>query len=79
MSLIYLDLFSGAGGLSLGFDYAGFRQLLSIELEPVYCETYRVNFPHHRVLQQDLTQLSNEQASLYHSDIPNRGIAGVEE
>ncbi|HHF0415665.1 TPA: DNA cytosine methyltransferase [Haemophilus influenzae] len=48
MSLTYLDLFSGAGGLSLGFDYAGFRQLLSIELEPVYCETYRVSFPHHR-------------------------------
>lgn len=47
MSLTYLDLFSGAGGLSLGFDYAEFRQLLSIELEPVYCETYRVNFPHH--------------------------------
>ncbi|HHV6870557.1 DNA cytosine methyltransferase [Haemophilus influenzae] len=61
MSLTYLDLFSGAGGLSLGFDYAGFRQLLSIELEPEYCETYRVNFPHHRVLQQDLTKLSNEQ------------------
>lgn len=78
MSLTYLDLFSGAGGLSLGFDYAEFRQLLSIELEPVYCETYRVNFPHHRVLQQDLTQLSNEQASLYRSDIPNLGIAGVE-
>lgn len=58
--LTYIDLFSGAGGLSLGFDQAGFRQLLSIELEPVYCETYRTNFPTHCVLQQDLTTLSEQ-------------------
>lgn len=61
MSLTYIDLFSGAGGFSLGFDQAGFRQLLSVELESTYCETYRKNFPQHHVLQQDLTKLSNQQ------------------
>ena len=60
MSLTYIDLFSGAGGFSLGFDRAGFRQLLSVELEKTYCETYRTNFPKHHVLQTDLTTLSNE-------------------
>lgn len=61
MSLTYIDLFSGAGGFSLGFNQAGFHQLLSVEWELTYCETYRANFPHHNILQKDLTQLSNEQ------------------
>lgn len=56
--LTYIDLFSGAGGFSLGFDRAGFHQLLSIELEEAYCKTYQINFPHHTVLQQDLTALT---------------------
>lgn len=57
----YIDLFSGAGGLSLGFEKAGFQQILSVEYEPAYCETYRQNFPHHIILQKDLTQLSNQE------------------
>lgn len=61
MSLTYIDLFSGAGGLSLGFEQAGFTQLLSVECEPAYCDTYRYNFPHHTVLQKDLTKLSNQE------------------
>lgn len=61
MSLTYIDLFSGAGGLSLGFDRAGFRQLLSVEIEPYYCETYHANFPNHRLLQRDLATLSNDE------------------
>lgn len=60
MPLNYIDLFSGAGGLSLGFEQAGFKQILSVEIEPSYCETYRHNFPHHTVLQKDLTRLSDE-------------------
>lgn len=63
MALNYVDLFSGAGGLSLGFVQAGFQQLLSIEIEPNYCETYRYNFPHHLVLQEDLIKLSNDRLS----------------
>ena len=58
--LTYIDLFSGAGGLSLGFDQAGFRQLLSVEMESDYCQTYRTNFPHHQLLQKDLTALTEQ-------------------
>lgn len=36
--LTYIDLFSGAGGLSLGFSNAGFKNLFSIDIEPSFCE-----------------------------------------
>lgn len=58
--LTYIDLFSGAGGLSLGFEQAGFQQLLSVEMESDYCKTYRTNFPHHQLLQKDLTTLTEQ-------------------
>lgn len=58
--LTYIDLFSGAGGLSLGFEQAGFQQLLSVEIEPDYCQTYRANFPRHQLLQKDLTTLTEQ-------------------
>ncbi len=58
--LTYIDLFSGAGGLSLGFDRVGFRHLLSVELDPIYCKTYRTNFPEHFILQADLTKLTEK-------------------
>lgn len=58
--LTYIDLFSGAGGLSLGFEQAGFQQLLSVEMEPGYCQTYRANFPRHQLLQKDLTTLTEQ-------------------
>ncbi len=33
--LTYIDLFCGAGGMSLGFDEVGFKQIFSIDKEKV--------------------------------------------
>ena len=57
----YIDLFSGAGGMSLGFDQAGFNNVFSIDIEPRFCETYKFNFPHHNLIQKDISKLSNEE------------------
>ncbi len=54
----YVDLFSGAGGFSLGFDMAGFENLFSVEYDHEICETYRYNFPGHNLLECDITSLS---------------------
>ena len=40
-----VDLFCGAGGLSLGFTQAGFRISLACDLDAVACNTYRFNHP----------------------------------
>ena len=56
----YIDLFSGAGGLSLGFSKRKFRNVFSVDIEPVFCKTYKKNFPNHRLIQQDITSISNQ-------------------
>lgn len=38
-----LSLFSGAGGLDIGFHDAGFNIVERIEIDPVFCETLRAN------------------------------------
>lgn len=49
-----VSLFSGCGGLDLGFREAGFRPVLAIDKNAIACETYELNHPGVRVLKQDL-------------------------
>lgn len=57
--LTYIDLFSGSGGFSLGFDNKGFQNIFSIDIEPSFCETYKYNFPNHKLIEKDICQLSD--------------------
>lgn len=59
--LTYIDLFSGAGGMSLGFDKEGFSNVFSIDIEKSFCETYKANFPEHNLIQKDITKLTNQE------------------
>ena len=52
--LTYIDLFSGAGGMSLGFDREGFKNVFSVEIDKNACKTYILNFPHHLLLNNDI-------------------------
>ena len=40
---VFIDLFAGCGGLSLGLSWAGFRGLLSVERSPMAAESYYHN------------------------------------
>ena len=46
MPYTYIDLFCGAGGLSLGFDNAGFNNIFSIEFNANFAITIKEIFLH---------------------------------
>lgn len=59
--LTYIDLFSGAGGFSLGFDRAEFRNIFSVDIESVFCKTYKENFPNHKLITKDICDLTEKE------------------
>ncbi len=55
-----IDLFGGAGGLSLGFEQAGFDVLATVEYDPVHGLVHRRNFPDCEVLCRDVKALQGQ-------------------
>lgn len=54
----FIDLFAGAGGMSLGFEMAGFKAVSAVEVVDVAAETHRLNFPDCEVHCGDIAQYS---------------------
>ena len=57
-SLAFADLFSGAGGISVGARQAGMRKVLSVDIDPDASHTIRRNFPDSRHLEMPIEKLS---------------------
>ena len=57
-NLKIISLFSGAGGLDIGFDRAGFKTAVAVELDPSCCDTLRTNLPDLPIINRSITEVS---------------------
>lgn len=64
-----ISLFSGAGGLDLGFHKAGFKTILANEYDPKICPTFKCNFPSTKLIEGDIRKVNE-------NDFP-KGITGI--
>jgi len=55
---IAVDLFAGVGGLSLGFEQAGFDVVAAVEIDPIHAAGHKLNFPDCTVICRDVRALS---------------------
>lgn len=53
---IAVDLFAGAGGMTLGFEQAGFDVLAAVELDPIHASVHEYNFPFWTTICQSITE-----------------------
>lgn len=56
-----IDLFAGAGGLSLALRDSGFRILMANEINPVFARTHAHNFPDVPLIQKDINEVTEEE------------------
>jgi DNA (cytosine-5)-methyltransferase 1 len=68
-----LSLFSGAGGLDIGFHKAGFRVVACVEIDKAFCQTLEFNLgksldAHCQIINADIRQLIPEDIIAEHID-----------
>ena len=60
-----IDLFSGAGGLHIGFENAGFEIKLCIDNNDLVEKTHKRNFPHIPIINRDINQIPTSEICEY--------------
>ncbi|MCL2788253.1 MAG: DNA cytosine methyltransferase [Micrococcales bacterium] len=71
-----VDLFAGAGGLSLGLEQAGFDVAAAVEYDPIHAAVHEYNFPYSAMFCRDVTSVTGDEIR-EGSDIGSREIEVV--
>lgn len=58
MRPVAVDLFAGAGGMSLGFEQAGFDIAAAVEIDPIHACIHKFNFPLCAVIPQSVQNVT---------------------
>ncbi|MBQ7691871.1 MAG: DNA (cytosine-5-)-methyltransferase [Muribaculaceae bacterium] len=56
-----ISLFSGAGGMDIGFEQAGFHVAVAVEIDPACCDTLRTNKPDLPIINQSIVELTGQE------------------
>lgn len=64
-----LDLFAGAGGMTLGFQNAGIESIGAIEIDRFAAETFAYNFPNVPIYNRDISSFSEDEIKLLFSGV----------
>lgn len=59
--LTVISTFTGCGGSSLGYKWAGFEELLAIDFDKNAVETFRLNFPEVPIWQRDICSVTAQE------------------
>ncbi|TAJ31407.1 DNA cytosine methyltransferase [Bosea sp. (in: a-proteobacteria)] len=57
---IGVDLFAGVGGMSLGFEQAGFDVVAAVEIDPIHAAAHAFNFPDAAVIARSVQDLTGQ-------------------
>lgn len=65
---VAVDLFAGAGGMSLGFEQAGFDVAAAVEIDPIHGCVHKFNFPLCSVIPKSVKEVTGDEI---------RAVAGI--
>lgn len=75
---VIVDLFSGAGGLSLGFEMAGFKCGLAVDDDAQAADAHKKNFPNCETVHEDIKKIAADDCTLLRKRLGKEiRVAGV--